>query len=500
MPQCMYQYWWLFGVVRVPTEEGGRLRMDADARHIMVMCRGQTYRLYVLEEDTYRIVDERTIRTALQEIINDASQLSAEEVSRSSVGVFTTENQKTWARCRTGLVHGSVRNGRNIAIIDSSIFALCLDDSAPKSRQEICKNMICGTTSTEKGALIGTCLNRWYDKLAVIVCQNGAAGMNFEHTCTDGSADIRMACDIYKGSISPAKSSFQMTQNGTSHSHGAPGRVKKLEWDIPQDVSSALEPAQKHLLERISKHDLATLDFHDYGKSFITSSGLSPDAFFQMVLHAAYHSLSGGRVGNGFEPVLTRSFLHGRTDVARTLTPQCASFVRTFNDPTASPASKLDSLRTACTAHVDKFRECARGHSHHRHLYVLHLLWKRRRAFLLSNGLASLVDNDADPSHPSTSNRTKTTIFTDPGWSRLGTTLIMGSNVDNPDIAYAGFGAPSPDGYTVVYHIRKEYMAMSVNCWNGKAQRYADAIESTFRAVKALLVQEGGREKVLMGT
>lgn len=29
---------------------------------------------------------------------------------------------------------------------------------------------------------IGTCTNRWYDKLQIIVAQNGTAGVNFEHS------------------------------------------------------------------------------------------------------------------------------------------------------------------------------------------------------------------------------------------------------------------------------------------------------------------------------
>lgn len=473
VPQCMNQYWWLFGVTRVPQDDGGRLRMDVDARHIMVLCRGQIYRLTVLEEDTYKIIDEHDLAASLQQIVDETRTLSRESAAQTSIGAFTTENQRTWARCRTELVHGSVRNGRNIGAIDSSLFALCLDDSSPEGDEDICRNMICGTTTVEKDTLVGTCLNRWYDKLAVIVCRNGAAGMNFEHTCTDGSADIRMACEIYQGSLAGASP----TSNGSpSSGGGVVPNLKKLEWDIPSAVAMSLQSAQTHLVDRIHAHQLAALNFSDYGKAFIKTAGVSPDAYFQMILHAAYYSIAG-QVGNGFEPVLTRSFLHGRTDVARTLTPACAAFARVYNDKTAAPTAKIEALRAAAVAHVTKFKDCAQGNSHHRHLYVLQLLWKRRRATLQANRVAVHLP--------------ATTIFTDPGWARLGTTVLMGSNVDNPSIAYAGFGPPSADGFTVCYYIRDNMIAFSVNSRNGRAHELTEAIERTLKTVRAMIEDVG---------
>lgn len=40
---------------------------------------------------------------------------------------------------------------------------------------------------------VGTCTNRWYDKLQLIVFENGAAGVNFEHTWVDGHTVLRFA-------------------------------------------------------------------------------------------------------------------------------------------------------------------------------------------------------------------------------------------------------------------------------------------------------------------
>lgn len=492
VPQCMNQYWWLFGVARVPCEDGGRLRLDPDARHIVVLCRGQIYRLYVLEEGSNRIIDEHELSLNLQYIVNNAHDISIQETSKTAVGLLTTENQKVWSRCRSILVHEGLKNGRNFGIVDSSLFVLCLDDNSPQTKSDVCKNMICGTNIAENGAQVGTCTNRWYDKLALIVCRNGAAGMNFEHTCTDGSVDIHMACEIYKGSISQpeyvtSSNNAQSSSSAVNLSHDPPSAgafqagLQKLDWDIPSEIYTALHLAETHLVERIQQHQLETLDINNYGKDLIKSMGFSPDAFFQMALHAAYYRVYLC-VRSGFEPVLMRQYLHGRTDVARTTTLEAAAFARIFSDEKASTAKKIEAMHRAADAHVAISKDCAKGLSHHRHLYVLHQMWKQQHAFLEATALEPAGVDSYNQKHFSA-----TTIFTDPGWARLGTTILMGSNVDNPCLGYAGFGPPAADGFTVCYFIRRDHLAMTVCSRNGEAKRFIDAINETFQEIKTML-------------
>lgn len=496
-PMCMNQYWWLFGVARVPADDGGRIRLDADARHIVVLCRGQIYRLYVLEERSNRIIDEHDLSISLQHIVDDAQSIPIQDASKTSVGLLTTENQKEWSRCRKILVREGLKNGRNLGIIDSSLFVLCLDDNSPENSSDVCKNMICGTNLVEEGVQVGTCMNRWYDKLAIIVCRNGAAGMNFEHTCTDGSVDIRMACEIYKGSVSqsehvtssnnaPSSNTAVTLLDGLSNAGAIPTGLQKLDWEIPSEIDTALDLAEARLVDRIQRHQLETLDFRGYGKALIRSMGFSPDAFFQMVLQAAYYRVYG-RIKSGFEPVQMRQYLHGRTDVVRTTTPEAAVFARMFSDEKASASGKMEAMHRAADAHVARCKDCAKGLSHHRHLYVLQQMWKRRRAFLEAAVLKPAeVGGQVSEYQKQLQAPTTIIIFTDPGWARLGTTILMGSNVDNPDLAYAGFGPAADDGFTVCYFIRKDQMAMSVCCRNGQAKQFLDAINQTFEDVRRL--------------
>ena len=493
---CMNQYWWLFGVSRVPGEDGGRIRHQPDSRHITVLCRGQFYRLDVLEKETGRVIDEDDLIASLQSILEDAYSTPVHQASKTAVGLLTTGNQRLWARCRTALIHNGLHNGYTLGAIDSSLFALCLDDNEPQSPADISKNMICGTVATENNAQVGTCINRWYDKLALIVCRNGKAGMNFEHTCTDGSVDIRMACDIYMGSIS---------QPNTATNGNLPSRrgltadftrskPQKLRWDVDSDIEAELRDAEAQLVTRIENHQLETLDFIDYGKTFMTSMGFSPDAFFQMALQAAYYSMEG-RAGNGFEPVQMRQYLHGRTDVVRTTTPEAKTFAHTFCSKDATSLEKIEAMHRAVDRHVAFCKSVAAGEGHHRHLFVLHQMWLRRRAFLEASAALnpSRSDGHVEDVHSPFAAPT-TTIFTDPGWDRLGTTILMGSNVENPCLAYAGFGPPSDQAFTVCYYIRADHLAMSVCCRNGKAWQFVEVIQKTLAEIKTML--EGVRVKL----
>lgn len=493
-PLCMNQYWWLFGVSRVPGDDGGRIRLDPDARHIIVMCHGQIYRLYVLEESSGQIIDEHDLLLNLQYIVSDANSIPIQDNSKTAVGLLTTENQKVWSGCRTVLVHEGLKNGQNFGIIDSSLFVLCLDDNSPQNMSDICKNMVCGFNVVENGVQVGTCMNRWYDKLAVIVCRNGAAGLNFEHTCTDGAVDMRMACEIYKGSISQSEHAISsnnvpssnpavtLQPAGQPSTRAIPAKLQKLEWDIPPEIYDALHLAERRLVDRIQRHQLETLNLRDYGKASIKSMGFSPDAFFQVTLHAAYYSLYG-HIRNGFEPVQTRQYLHGRTDVVRTTTPEAASFARIFSDEKANTAAKIEAMHHAANAHVAISKECAKGFSHHRHLYVLHQMWKRRHAFLEAAGWEQAEVGG----HINFNRKQPPTIFTDPGWARLGTTTLMASNVDNQYLDYVGFGPPAEDGFTIVYYIREEHMAITVCSRNGEAKRFIDAINQTFQEIKSMI-------------
>lgn len=163
-PLCMSQFNRLFATARVPTDNGCYISPNKDGRHIVVLSRSQFYHFQVFSDD--RIITEKEIAANLRAILRDSEKTPATEIAKNAVGILTTEKRLNWARLRQQL-KSDPTNRENLHVVDSALFIVCLDHVKPTSSEELSNNMLCGTYSLEKGLQVGTCTNRWYDKLQV---------------------------------------------------------------------------------------------------------------------------------------------------------------------------------------------------------------------------------------------------------------------------------------------------------------------------------------------
>lgn len=519
----MYQYSRLFGTARVPTDNGCVISQDPAAKHIVVMCRGQFYWFDVLDDNSDLIMSEKDISLNLHVIIDDAAQTPIQDAAKGALGVLSTENRKVWSGLRDIMTKDPASNNAEcLNIVDTALFVLCLDDTEPSNTAELCANMLCGTSEVIKGVQVGTCTNRWYDKLQIIVCNNGSAGINFEHTGVDGHTVLRFASDVYTDTILR----FAKTINGQAPSLWATtspdpakrdprsfGNVsttpRKLEWDMLPELNIALRFAESHLSDLLHQHEFQVLDFEGFGKNFITSMGFSPDAFVQMAFQAAYYGLYG-RVENTYEPAMTKVFLHGRTEAIRTVTPEAVNFVKTFwGDNPAE--SKIDALRAAAQRHTAITKECSKGQGQDRHLYALYCLWQRSFDEGLfhdtsstggysspSEGLESprfsepSEDGSSSPNSGSVRGiRTVTpptpAIFSDPGWDKINNTILSTSNCGNPCLRHFGFGPTSADGFGIGYIIKDESISFCASSKHRQTARLMHTLESYLLEIRKLL-------------
>ncbi|KAJ5806422.1 mitochondrial carnitine O-acetyltransferase [Penicillium pulvis] len=522
-PLCMYQYSRLFGTARLPTDNGCVISQDPAAKHVVVLCRGQFYWFDVLDDNSDLIMTERDIALNLHVIVDDAAQTPVQEAAKGALGVLSTENRKVWSGLRDIMTKDpSSNNAECLNIVDTALFVLCLDDTEPSNTGELCANMLCGTSEVIKGVQVGTCTNRWYDKLQIIVCKNGSAGINFEHTGVDGHTVLRFASDVYTDTILR----FAKTINGQAPSlwtTSSPDPAKrdprsfgnvsttprKLEWDMAPELSIALRFAESHLSDLLHQHEFQVLDFEGFGKNFITSMGFSPDAFVQMAFQAAYYGLYG-RVENTYEPAMTKVFLHGRTEAVRTVTPECLDFVRTFWGD--NPAEKkIDALRTATQRHTAITKDCSKGEGQDRHLYALYCLWQRSfddglfhdnssveyssPSESLDSPKLSAVSDDGLPSPASGSSRgyrsasppTTPAIFSDAGWDKINNTILSTSNCGNPCLRHFGFGPTSADGFGIGYIIKDETISFCASSKHRQTARLMQTLESYLFEIRKLL-------------
>jgi carnitine O-acetyltransferase len=198
------------------------------------------------------------------------------------------------------------------------------------------------------------------------VCSNGDAGVNFEHTGVDGHTVLRYAADVYTElvllfakvsslcrnchsvstevqTINPSTPSLFRARpspfSKASRSKAkakAPGSEpdeeydtspKKLEWKLTPELRAGVRFAETRISDLICQNDSQALEFKGYGSTFIKRHGFSPDAFVQMAFQAAYYGLYG-RVESTYEPAMTKSFNHGRTEAIRTVQPESVNFVK----------------------------------------------------------------------------------------------------------------------------------------------------------------------------
>nr|POE93045.1 putative mitochondrial carnitine o-acetyltransferase [Quercus suber] len=521
-PLCMYQYSRMFGTARIPTDHGCHIGQDPTSKHIVVLCRGQFYWFDVMDENHDLIMTEKDVALNLQTIVEDAEHLSINEAAKGAVGVLSTENRKIWSGLRDLI---SSKEGSNNAeclnIVDSALFILCLDYTEPQSSAELCGNMLCGTSAIEKGVQVGTCTNRWYDKLQIIVCKNGSAGINFEHTGVDGHTVLRFASDVYTDTILR----FARSINGLAPSLWAstsPDPAKrdpksfgdvnttphKLEWDMVPELATSLRFAETRLADLIQQNEFQTLEFGAYGKNFITSMGFSPDAFVQMAYQAAYYGMYG-RMESVYEPAMTKVYFHGRTEAVRAVTHESSDFARIFWGENPA-AKKVEALRKACEKHTALTKECSKAQGADRHLYALMCVWQRSvdgnetidTDQASTNGDSSPHDDSPNQESPKSDDERPTSsqsphpahavmpaIFADPGFDRLNNTILSTSNCGNPSLRHFGFGPTSGEGFGIGYIIKEGSISICASSKHRQTQRYINALESYFLEIRKLLRQ-----------
>ena len=526
-PLCMYQYSRLFSTARVPTDHGCQIAQDGGAKHIVVLCKGQFYWFDVLDDNADLIMTEKDMALNLQVVVEDAKETPIQEAAKGALGVLSTENRKIWSGLRDVLTREEDSNNADcLGIVDSALFILCLDYTEPQTSAQLCGNMLCGTSEIVRGVQVGTCTNRWYDKLQIIVCKNGSAGINFEHTGVDGHTVLRFASDLYTDTILRFAKSIN-AQAPSLWASESPDPSKrdpysfgdvsttphKLEWDMLPELSTALRFAETRLADLIQQNEFQILEFSGYGKNFMTSAGFSPDAFVQMAFQAAYYGLYG-RVENVYEPAMTKVFLHGRTEAIRAVSPESASFVRTFwaENP---PPQKVEALRKATQKHTAHTKECAKALGQDRHLYALYCVWQRAvdeegaeaasSNGASSNGYSSPIDagsevgspnrnsfakedGSASPSpHAKQPSQQMPALFADSGWDKINTTIISTSNCGNPALRHFGFGPSSADGFGIGYIIKDDSVSICASSKHRQTKRFIDALEGYFLEIRRLL-------------
>lgn len=226
--------------------------------------------------------------------------------------------------------------------------------------------------------------------------------------------------------------------------------------------------AKEHHRKLTSDHELEVKLFEGYGKKFIKSAGFICHDYVQMAMQLAAYRLFGQQVGT-YEAALTRTFLHGRTETARPVSPQSQAFIEcmglTPNGDHCSIKEKYALLKQAASTHAEAQRMASNGMGVDRHLFGL---------------VNMLQDEETEPS-----------LFSHPLYLRSKHWRLSTSSV----IFTPGFGPVVDDGLGIGYRV--DANACMFTCTSRKENNY---IERFCNLLDEALVEMGDLVKMNLET
>lgn len=490
-PLDMSQYKRLFASTRLP-----KLGMDelysADkqtARHVVVQAGPRFYRLEVIRQDgTVASADD--IEAAIQGILRDAKtsfpsgvQSSDAYSKEAPVGALTGLPRDAWAVARQALESSPI-NAASLKDIDDALFVLTLDSDKPETHEDISKAM-----------LHGDLRNRWFDKcFNIIVCENGRAGINWEHAWGDGAAILYFFNTIFKelGRLSPRKVPNAIPvgeQVGSSP-------VTRLAWDLKATPTAlaAIRDAEKYSDCVINDTRMQVYQTPALNNGDIKTSGLSPDGVMQMALQMA-HWRAHGETPNTYESASTAAFKHGRTETIRTATPESVALCKIFagedgkgTNAVSDPQARFEALKKATERHRKTTLAAVMGKGVDRHLFALQE-WAKR---------LNLGDNGASGALPS--------LFTDPAYLRFKDIRLSTSTLASPALDGGGFGPVSRTSYGVAYGTEERGCHFHVMSYTNTSEfptntdnaALAEGIEQALQDIQNTIIAVKGKPKTFV--
>ncbi|KAI9506230.1 hypothetical protein GGI25_002133 [Coemansia spiralis] len=453
-PFCMNQFKWQFGTTRIPRPECDELinQYPSSAKHILLMYRNQT-----VEVPVYNSNGERaSLAQIASQLVFATKQIDTMLASNKlqlqpSVANLTAGHRDDWAKARS-LLEQDPANHESLVKVDSSLFSICLDvDVDPQDTADI-ERTIGVLNHSDAGS------NRWFDKsMQLIVLNSGRFGVNCEHTPVDALTTGRLLMELAENERGPYKDKKPCTELL---------EPTPIQWNVTPDVANIIEKVRSDAGALASNLKIRLGSMNDYGAQWIKTLGVSPDAYFQIVLQTAYYR-HYGRPTPTYESSSLRKFLHGRTETIRSCTMESLEFSKVFDDTDIPLKKKLVYFQRAIATHVENSIAAASGKGVDRHLL----------------GLRAQIQTPEEAA--------KATLFQDPSYIQSMSFGLSTSNVTPGERFRGGFAPVIADGYGINYAMDKNDIKFSVSEWLSSHTTDAVAFRETIYKTLSDLQEAG---------
>ncbi|KAH9508189.1 Carnitine O-palmitoyltransferase 2, mitochondrial [Bulinus truncatus] len=416
-PLDMSQYKNLFNSCRIPRSEKDELFTDRNAKHILILRNGHFYVFDMLDKDG-NIIPETEVLSHLKFILEDQTSCPEHPVS-----ALTTEHRDVWSRARIQLINADPRNETKLRVIESAIFALCLDDDQPDDPNGISRKF-----------LYGDGINRWFDKsFQLIITKGGTAAVNFEHSWGDGVAVLRYFKEVFSDSI---QNSLVHPDTKASAAANSDKKVQRLDFRLDPYIKENINKAKLRFQEVTSTLDVHYLQYTKLNKQDIKKAKLSPDSIMQLAIQLAHYQMYGRNVGT-YESCSTSAYKKGRTETVRSCTAATdAMCQKLFGGQSSSQTELMEGLRNCSAVHNQLTKEAAMGQGFDRHLFCLKNLSQQKGLSL--------------------------PIFSHPSYTRLNHIILSTSTLTDPSVQIGGFAAVTSDGFGIGYGVDDKFLGFNV--------------------------------------
>uniref|UniRef100_A0A336M930 carnitine O-palmitoyltransferase n=1 Tax=Culicoides sonorensis TaxID=179676 RepID=A0A336M930_CULSO len=464
VPLCSWQYERIFNTVRVPGRETDRIVHYPDANHIIVLYKGCYYKMLIFYKG--RILKPCELQLQFENILaSKATPLPGEEY----LAALTAWNRTKWAETRETVFSRGV-NKVSLYSIESAAFVLSLDEEPYEFELDHPEKL----DHYGKILLHGNGHNRWFDKsFTVCVGTNGRVGFNAEHTWSDAP----VMGHLWEYIIGEPILTDMYDKNGNTKGtpEFTPPAPTRLSWELNDEKTLGLiDTAYNEAQLLLNDVNLRILVHNQYGKGFMKTCKLSPDAFIQMALQLAYYR-DAGKFSLTYEASMTRLFREGRTETVRPCTIESSEWVKAMENPASNTEERVNLLKKACLRHQRGYQDAMCGKGIDRHLFCLYVVSK-----YLEVDSPFLQEVLSEPWRLSTSQ------------TPHGQTSKMDlKKFPNCISAGGGFGPVADDGYGVSYIVAGEdllffHISSKNSCPKTSSEKFAQQICKSLADIKLL--------------
>ncbi|XP_066536089.1 choline O-acetyltransferase [Hoplias malabaricus] len=439
-PLCMNQYYRLFTSYRLPGPKTDTLvaqksSVMPEPEHIIVACKNQFFVLDVVIN--FRRLNERDLYTQLLKIRKMAE---SEEEHLPPIGLLTSDGRTEWAEARSVLVKDST-NRDSLDMIERCLCLVCLDEPCGMEMSDTNRAlmMLHGGGKYKNGA------NRWYDKpMQFVVGEDGCCGVVCEHSPFEGIVLVQCTEYLLKYMIgSPSK----LVRAASVSELPAP---RRLRWKCSTEIQACLTASASKLQRLVENLDMNVYKFGGYGKEFIKTQKMSPDAYVQVALQFAFYRCHGRPVPT-YESASIRRFQHGRVDNIRSSTAEALAFVKAMTDKNSSltEPEKMEKLWDAIKAQTNYTILAITGMAIDNHLLGLREIAKEL-------------------------NLEKPEIFTDETYIISNQFILSTSQVPTTVEMFCCYGPVVPNGYGACYNPQSDHIIFCVSSFRDSPETSSD--------------------------